>query len=175
MAIQRSSSWSGFLALMLLLGLLFIAIHYARVLHEAYVDSGEWQAVDALIDASAVVPASCGKGGDKYRVKLQYRYAVLGRQHLGSRIAFGDVYCGPWRGARDIALQYPAGLHLTAYVDPAHADRAVLERGRVSAQTWTSVLPILLAAGAFLALGLWGWLRKAPPRAPPGPRPGGGF
>jgi|GEM_PF-3765619 len=174
MPTKQSSSWAGFLAVMVLLGLFFITIRYARVLHEAYVASDAWLPVDALVDVSAVVRASCGKG-ENYKVQLQYRYPLRGRDHIGDQIAFGDPYCGAWSGARDIALKYPAGVHITAYVDPARADHAVLVRGRVSAQTWTSVVPLLMGEIVFLALCLWGWLRKAPPPAPPGPRPGGGF
>jgi|SRR6476469_4075829 len=172
---RASPATVGFFGVLLLLLLFFCTVKYGRVMHEAYVDSAAWQPVDAVVDVSSIVPARCGKGGDKFKVQLQYRYAVQGRGHVSDQIWFGDPYCGAWSGARDVATQFPVGAHVTAYADPAHPERAVLVRDAVSGQTWGTVILILVVLGVLLWTSVWLMVRRPPPREPPRPRPSGGF
>ena len=160
---------------MALIALFFAAVYYGRVMNDAYLGSGQWNEVVATIVSSELVPSACGKGGDKFAVRVHYRYALRGTVYAGDRIWFGESFCGAWSEARDVGGQWTAGAQVKAWVDPVHPDRAVLVRGAVAPQTWGTVVLFCFWLGVLVVTGLWVWLRKPPQREPPRPKPGGGF
>jgi Protein of unknown function (DUF3592) len=172
---RSSSAVLACCSVVLLLALGVGAITYARVLHDAFVASADWVAVDARIAASDIVPASCGKGGDKYKLALSYLYTVGGHPYRGERIWFGDPFCGNWNEVRTLAAQWPAGARVNAFVDPARPGFSVLVRNAVSPNTTGPATVIALVLGALVAGALYRMLRKVPARGPSPPHPGGGF
>lgn len=115
--------------------------------HEAV----SWPAVEATIVSSSAV-RGCGKGSSYYPV-VKYEYMVDGVQHVGTRIAFGNVGCDSESAADVIASEYPVGRRLPVAFNPELPSETVIVIGDVLSDTWLGI--VLMAAMLLLTTILY--------------------
>jgi hypothetical protein len=104
--------------------LFWILVDYSVALFRASA-STSWKTAPGTILSSHAV-RGCGKGGSYYPA-VQYQYSVGAVQHLGSRLAFGNVGCGAEAQARVTLEQFPVGSSVAVYVNPENPTDSVLQ------------------------------------------------
>lgn len=112
-----------------------------------------WARTEGVVVRSGVerVLEETGEGtAERFRAAVRFRYEVAGRVHGGSAVRAADSGTASGARAERIAARYPAGARVAVFHDPAHPERAVLERGFGAGALWT-----VAAGGLFLVGGLY--------------------
>ena len=135
------------------LGLLFFLIYFLT-LARAQASQG-WPAIQGTIAESWIEETSTtdddGSIAYRYAPKVRYRYALMGKEYRGERIAFGPGKSGSRSGAGKGLAKYPKGGSALVYYNPEKPEDAVLER---------SISKGLLVTGAvFLAIAVYLFIR----------------
>lgn len=107
--------------------------------------------------------------GSTYRVAVRYSYlappptpgAAEGQEMTGDRYDFATGHSSG-REAKDAAVRAnPPGLRRTCWVDPAHPERSVLERGFPTG-LWIGLVTLIFPLAGFgIAFGVWRGSRRA--------------
>lgn len=115
-----------------------------------------WTAVPAQVQSTSAAFA----WRKTFRIAIHYRYVVDGRAYDASRVQFGQEGATSLTDDPDTWLRnYPPGVTVTAYVDPASPQRAVLQPGRHIANVYWLMAegfgPLLVSVRLF-----WLWQRE---------------
>jgi len=125
-----------------------------------------FQPVAAEVVSSALRTVSAGTGVNKpvsYRVDVQYRYTVDGREYRSRRYAFMGAGITDYAEAKRLAGKYPAGKHITAFYDPEQPAEAVLYRDPPGLPVGVMIFPFALFGLVGLIILVYG-LRGRPER-----------
>lgn len=106
-----------------------------------------WDEVPCRI-LSSRVQTHDGDDGDTYSVDILYSYQVNGQIYRSSRYRFLGGSSSGYAGKRDIVERYGPGTTHTCFVDPAHPEKAVLDRSA----GWILLLGLIPLV--FLGVGL---------------------
>jgi hypothetical protein len=115
-------------AVFLVVGVLMIA----RGLGGWYLSlaSSAWPSTSGTVIVSDVQANSAAKGGEFYRVRVEYRYEVGGNEFVGNCLFFGDWVEVPMSFmARRYTDRYRQGSKITVFYDPRKPWNAVVEPG----------------------------------------------
>jgi hypothetical protein len=136
-------------------GLLLFFIYF-RALARVRASEG-WPAVQGTIVESWIDESTTteedGTISRRYKPKVLYKYAIMGQEFQGERIAFGPGISGNRSSAEKVLARYPKGSAVLVYYNQEKPDDAVLER---------SISKSLLLVGAlFLAIAIYLYIRWA--------------
>ncbi len=114
-----------------------------------------WQPVPGTISDSEVASRPGNKGHPIYWARIAYVYRVEGKDYTGDLTSMAPALTSTDRAPAEAqAAALPAGKQVTVYYDPAHPERAVLERG-LRARDWTVLVfltPFVLVGTFLLSL-----------------------
>lgn len=135
------------------LGVVLFAIYF-RNLARVHA-SGRWPAVQGKVAESWIEEDATteedGTVSRRYAPKVSYRYAVMGVEYQGDRIAFGPATNSSRSNAEKVVARYPKGDAALVYYNPEKPADAVLER---------SLSKGLLVSGAVvLAVAIYLYIR----------------
>ncbi|MFV2073494.1 MAG: DUF3592 domain-containing protein [Thermoanaerobaculales bacterium] len=146
-----------FFGLFLAAGSAFLVMLIGEVAHD--LDTWRWIATPCTIVSSEVVDS--GNSDQPFQASVQFRYVIVGKQYLGTRISrrtstFSDV----GKAQRRVS-PYEPNREATCYVDPTDPSRAVLERS----MPWMGLMVLLPLV--FIVVGGGGiYMVWRPRRAP---------
>ena len=119
--------------------------------------SRSWPIVEGTITRSRIREWQAAKGGQgvnrrmSYAPDVQYKYTVMGEQHVGRIVCFGRNWNTNHQDARATVADYPVGTLVQVHHHPADSQLATLET-RASNRVYLFVaitvgmmLPILCA------------------------------
>jgi hypothetical protein len=86
-----------------------------------------WAPVECVMEESRVVPAA--RGDSTPELSVRYRYRYNGREFSSTRLSRGVNASLDTAKAYRLSQQLAPGTRTTGYVDPAHPENAVLQRG----------------------------------------------
>ncbi len=110
----------------------------------------QYKPAEAVITRSEVV---CGKGKNRTcNASIEYKYSVSGQLYTANRIA----YISHQISAEAQVDQFPIGMHVTAYFDPANPGEAVLDNSAWPLTRLAGMLgpPLII----FIAIIGGGWI-----------------
>lgn len=108
----------------------FIGVAIADLLRGAR--TYRWRRAEGRVVRSLVAHSAetDGEGTtDVYRAEVHYRYEASGALRSGCAVRATDRGSPSRTRAERRCARYPEGARVTVFYDPAHPDRAVLERG----------------------------------------------
>jgi hypothetical protein len=94
--------------------------------------TSRWRRAEGRVVRSLVAHSAetDGEGTtDLYRAEVHYSYEAGGAVRSGSVVSATDRGSPSRKRAERRCARYPEGARVTVFYDPAHLDRAVLERG----------------------------------------------
>lgn len=115
--------------------------------------SRDYVAVPGTILTSEVKESSDSEG-TSYKAEIRYRYEVKGQGYEGDRLFAGTPFSAGRRPAQRWVETYPAGKTVTAYVNPADANEAILQRGFHGAELF---ITLFMTPFNVVMFGLWLW------------------
>lgn len=123
-------------------------------------EAGHWPERDWVPTPAEIVESRLAGSEDPYQPHVRYRYQAGGRERIGRRLA-------PLNGwghdedklAEQVIARYPVGLRLTAYVNPAHPDQAVLVREPAKGELSHNIVGTVAAGFVGVLLLLYGLSR----------------
>ena len=133
-------------------GLMMLAISVANI--GRVLRAVRWRTTSGTILFSGVVPLPIPKGSEGYeptrtQAMLRYRYSVGDQEFIGGRLRIGHGNGGRWTEEQRVR-EYPAGLEVPVYYDPANPQEATLA---IEAD-WGNLLTGLAAGIVCLAVSL---------------------
>jgi len=114
----------------------FFALSTPKFFRE--IGSAEWSSTSGVITRSRMATGYMSRGHfSGYIPKVEYRYAVDGRQFTGTQITFHlDQHIYAREYAESWITQYPTGKVVSVYYDPKGPSFSVLRPGMQSEQRW---------------------------------------
>jgi hypothetical protein len=118
------------------IGILIIAVGASIILYQIYLfiktrSSKNWEVTEGEIISSDVETFNItNEDGKTYRAEVSYKYSILGKQHISSRIFFGDKIRTGFKGqALKLVNKYVIGSKVAVYYNPRNVEESVLETG----------------------------------------------
>ena len=148
-----------------ILGLIFLII--ALRSRKKAKASQSWPTVPGTVTAASLQENreidEDGSVSYTYEPVVQYRYAVMGHEYVGSKIAFGANTFGRAQAEQKVNA-YPPGAAVTVHYNPDKPEEAVLETQAAGGSVFliVGIIFLLIAlgaccfSGAGLAMGLLG-------------------
>jgi hypothetical protein len=116
-----------------------------------------WPSAPGVVVRSEVITkrdtgADPGTPSRSYHARVEFSYAVAGRQYRGSRVGVADAG-GTLPGvAESVARRYAAGKEVTVYYNPQSPGESLLER--TGAAGW-GILLVLVGGSILVGTVLW--------------------
>lgn len=115
--------------------------------------SESWPSTNGQITYSGV-RESHDDDGTTYHAQVEFAYVVDDQRYTADTVSFGQYGSSNRRHAADIVANYPQGMAVTVYYNPAAPETAVLEPG----VTWSSylvlVIGLIFVCSSFIMLPL---------------------
>lgn len=93
-----------------------------------------------------------GSTSSHYYPEVRYVYQVMGVEYQGDKLTFGPKSGGAQSKAARIVSNYPKGVNVTVYYDPAKPSNAVLERNVSKALLIYGVIFLLIGILFFVKI-----------------------
>jgi hypothetical protein len=113
-----------------------------------------WPKVPGTVQSSQVV-WSHNDDGSTASARVVYTYIVLGRQHTGDKVRFGDYSSSDTSHADSLVSQYSPGQKVDVFYDPFDYSKSVLQPGVYGGTYFVPALgAVFLVVGLFMLWGL---------------------
>jgi hypothetical protein len=110
-------------------------------------ETRHWKPVPAVITVSLLLTERPTRNSPlAYRPEIHYRYTIDGKTHIATRVRRVEGRSSHKKGAEARLEEYPVGKEVTAWVNPAEHDFAILEHS-TRAALYSIWFPCLFVVG----------------------------